>query len=96
MTTRLMLETLRQADDGHVECHVATPDGKVLKGVIEQSFFEEFMTAQPPVAPAMRDAQVAKRVDEARHQRIVRDNLTYLEKEFDKQWRMGGRVFVLR
>ncbi|RYE61019.1 MAG: hypothetical protein EOP20_00890 [Hyphomicrobiales bacterium] len=96
MMTKLLLETLKTADDGHVECSVATPDGSVVRGVIEPSFFEEFVMAQPVAAQVQHDEQAKKRAEVARQQRIVRDNASFLEGEFDKQWRMGGRAFVLR
>ncbi len=95
MTTKLLLETLKNADDGRVECSVATPDGTIVQGVIEQSFFEEFVMAQP-AAPKSGGAEAAQRAEQARQQRIVRDNARFFEGEFDKQWRMGGRKFVLR
>lgn len=96
MMTKLLLETLKTVDDGHVECSVATPDGSIVQGVIEQSFFEEFKMVQPTAPQAKLDEVAAKRAEKARQQRIVRENASFLEGEFDKQWRMGGRAFVLR
>jgi hypothetical protein len=96
MTMKLLLDTLQTADDGRVECSVAAPDGSILQGVIEQSFFDEFMMAQPVAAARVTDVDGMKRAERARQQRIVRENTDFLEGEFDKQWRMGGRVFVLR
>lgn len=102
MTMKMLLDTLKMADDGHVECSVAAPDGTVLQGVIEQSFFEDFKVASavtPAVAKVTEtgpQAEAAKRAEAARLHRIVSANTGFFEGEFDKQWRMGGRVFVLR
>lgn len=81
---KLLMETLRLADGGKVECDIVTPDGTRTRGVIEQSFFEEFMGA-----PGVKLTPVQQG-------RIVRDNVDYLEGEVDRQWRMGSREVVIR
>lgn len=84
MSAKLLLDSLKLADGGKVECRVAAPDGTVLRGVIEESFFEEFVAA--PGAP----------MTAVKKGRIVHDNLAYLEAEADKQWRMGSRELIIR
>lgn len=77
---KLLLETLRTATDGHVEVSVSTPQGMV-KGIIEESFFQEFSPA--PTA-----------LSAARLTRIVADNTTYLEGEVAKQLALSPQQVV--
>jgi hypothetical protein len=83
-TAKLLMETLRLADGGKVVCQVATPDGGVVQGVIEQSFFEDFMgMPEPKLSPQKQG-------------RIISENIKYLEGEADRQWRLGSRELVIR
>jgi hypothetical protein len=84
MSAKLLLDSLRLADGGKVVCRVTAPDGTVLEGVIEKSFFDEFSTAPGQVLTPVRQG------------RIVSDNLDYIEGEADKQWRLGSRELVIR
>lgn len=83
MSAKLLLDTLMLVDGGRVECSVAAPDGTVVKGVIPESFFEEFQTA-----PNMQ-------LSPQRRGRIIQDNLAYLEAKADLQWRAGSRELVI-
>lgn len=84
MSMKLILESLRLADGGRVECSVATPDGTVMQGVIENAFFEDFMgMPNPDLTPVKRG-------------RIVQDNIAYLEGEAERQWQMGSRELIIR
>lgn len=81
--TKLLLDSIRQADGGRVECTVSTPSG-VVRGVIEESFFEDFMgQPKPQLTPVQR-------------QRIVRENAEWFQTEADRQLRMGNRQVVIR
>jgi hypothetical protein len=81
---KLMLETLRMADGGRVVCDVATPEGELVKAMIEHSFFEDFMgSPQPNLTVQKQD-------------RIVRDNVGYLEAEVERQLQLGSRELVIR
>lgn len=84
MSSKLLLDTLRLADGGHVVCDATLPDGSVVPSVIERSFFEDFMGVPNPVLTAQKQS------------RIVEDNLTYLEGEVERQWRLGSRSVVIR
>lgn len=81
---RILLDTLRLADNGKVQCHVAAPDGTVVQGVIEASFFDEFMTSP------------LDKIDTKRKGRIIQDNVDYLEEQADRLWREGNRELVIR
>lgn len=81
---KLLTDTLRLADGGRVECDVMTPDGSVAHGVIEHSFFEDFMGVPNP------------KLTPEKQSRIVQENMAYLEAEADRQWRMGLREVVIR
>lgn len=82
MSTKLLLETLRTATDGKVEVSVSTPQG-LVRGVIEESFFQEFV---PNVTAAST----------ARLTRIVADNAIYLEGEAAKQLAQGHQAITIR
>lgn len=84
MTTKLLLETLRQADGGTVECAVTAPDGTILRGAIEESFFEEFQIGPNTLLSPVKKA------------RILHDNIAYLEAEAERQWRLGNRELIIR
>ena len=84
MSTKLILDSLQQADDGRVECKMMAPDGTVLHGIIEQSFFQEFVTSPTEVIKPEKKG------------RIVRDNLAYLESVSDRLWREGNRELVIK
>ncbi len=84
MSTKLILDSLMQADDGRVECKMMAPDGTVVPGIIEQSFFQEFATSPVEVIKPEKKG------------RIVRDNLAYLEKVSDRLWREGNRELVIK
>jgi hypothetical protein len=86
-TPKLLLDTLKVADNGRVECSVITPDG-VRKGVIEASFFEEFLSAGTQNG--------ATALSPARQVRIVQDNVTYLEQRTAELWARGERALVIR
>jgi hypothetical protein len=85
--TQLLLETLKVADDGRVECAVATPDG-VRSSVIETSFFADFISA------GTQDGATA--LSPARQARIVRENVAYLEARTSELWQQGVRALVIR
>lgn len=78
------MDSLRLADGGKVECRVTAPDGTVLRGVIEEAFFEDFMGEPKPV------------LSEAKRARIIHDNVAYFEKEAERQWQSGLRELVIR
>ena len=84
MSTKLILDSLRLADGGRVECQMMAPDGTILRGVIEQSFFQEFVTAPNEVIRPEKQG------------RIVQDNLAYLEEVGDRLWREGNQELVIR
>ncbi len=81
---KLLLNTVRLADGGKVECHVAAPDGTVVTGVIEQAFFEDFMGMPDP------------KLTLAHRGRIIQDNIDYFEREAARQWQMGKRDLIIR
>ena len=83
-SAKLLLDSLRLADDGKVQCRVTAPDGTVMEGVIEQSFFEEFMTSPTDT------------IDGQRKGRIIQQNIDYLEGQADRLWREGNRELVIR
>ena len=84
MSTKLLMDTLRLADGGRVECEIMAPDGTIVHGVIEQSFFQEFLTAPN------------EEIKPEKQGRIVKDNLAYLESVSDRLWREGNRELVIR
>ncbi len=70
--------------EGHVvECRFATPDGAVVRGVIEKAFFEDFMGMPDP------------KLSLAQRSRIIQDNIDYFEREAARQWSMGKRDLVI-
>jgi hypothetical protein len=84
MSAKLLLDTLMLVDGGKVECRVQAPDGTVIRGVIEENFFEDFMGAPKPViSPQQRG-------------RIIQENLAYLEKRAEEEWNAGSRELVIR
>lgn len=84
MSMKLLLQTLRVADGGKVVCEVSAPDGSVVQGVIDQSFFEDFTgTPRPQLTPQ-------------RQSRIVEENISYLEAEAQRLWDMGSRELVIK
>lgn len=74
--TTLNLTTLK-ADDARVEVSFTVGNGQVVKGSIENSFFQEFVSSP------------AQQLSPARRQRIVEENATWLAAEADRQLRMG-------
>lgn len=80
---KLLQETLRLADGGRVVCTAQAPDGSLVSGVIEQSFFEDFMGVPKPVLTPQRQA------------RIVMDNVDYIEQEAGRLWQAGNRGEVV-
>lgn len=81
---KFLLETLRLADGGKVVCEVMTPEGDLVKSMIEQSFFEDFMgVPQPNLTPQKQS-------------RIVHDNVSYLESEAERLLQLGHRELVIR
>ncbi|PZP39437.1 MAG: hypothetical protein DI585_04140 [Pseudomonas fluorescens] len=83
MTVKILLDSLRLADGGRVECRIATPDGKIVDGAIEQAFFEDFMGVPNP------------RIGVAHMKEILANNLDYFEKVAEQQWNMGSREVVI-
>lgn len=81
---KLLLDTLRTVDGGKVVCEVLTPEGTVVRGSIEQSFFEDFMGSPQPDLSAQRQS------------RIVRENVDYLETEAARLLRLGFKEVVIR
>jgi hypothetical protein len=83
-TPKILKETLALADGGRVVCQVEAPDGSRMQGIIEDSFFEDFMGEDKPVLSAQRKA------------RIVMDNIEYFEGELARQWAKGqtGEVVI--
>lgn len=78
----LDLRSLR-ADGAKVECSFVTREGRVVRGEIEKTFFEEFSTAPAqPLSPQRR-------------QRIVADNAAYLAEQAEKQLRLGHRTVTI-
>lgn len=77
---KIIQETLALADGGRVVCQVQAPDGTQMRGVIEDSFFEDFMGADMVELTPQRRA------------RIVLDNLHYFEGELARQWDQGEKV----
>lgn len=78
----LDLRSLR-ADSGRVECTFVTAQGQAVKGAIEKSFFEEFLTQPKQVLSPVHT------------QRIVSDNAAYLAAEAERQLRMGHRNITI-
>ena len=85
--TKLLLETLRMADGGRVECSVSTPDG-LVRGVIENSFFADFL--------GVSEEQAMEQLTQARQNRIIMDNVSYFEEEADRLCRLGNRELVIK
>lgn len=81
---RFLLDTLKTVDGGKVVCEVLTPDGAVVRGSIEQSFFEDFMGVPEP------------RLSDERRTRIVQDNVDYLEAEARRLLQLGFKDVVIR
>lgn len=81
---KLLLDTLRTVDGGKVVCEVLTPEGTVVRGSIEQSFFEDFMGVPQPQLSAQRQ------------NRIVQENVHYLETEAARLLEMGFKEVVIR
>ena len=81
---KLLLETLRLADGGKVVCEVMTAEGDLVKSMIEPSFFEEFVAA-----PNMQ-------MSAQRQNRIVRENVSYLEHEAERLLGLGYKELVIR
>lgn len=83
MSTKVLLESIRTADGGKVEYSVSTPEGTILTGTIEESFFEEFMgIPQPNLKPERKVS-------------IIRDNIPWLEAETERQFQQGNRRLVI-
>lgn len=85
MTTKFLLETLRQANGGRVECVVETDLGHV-RGVIEPSFFEEFTGTNPN----------NQTLSTTQKQRILADNQEWLENEVKRQMTFGTQTVFIR
>lgn len=83
MLPKILQDTLRQADGGRVTCSLLTDDGRI-NGVIEQTFFDDFMN------------QTGETLTPAKKLRIVAENMTFLESEAAKQLRLGHREVVIR
>lgn len=81
-SVKLDLKSLR-ADGARVECTFVTPEGRAVRGAIEKSFFEEFLTEPKQVLSPIRT------------QRIVSDNESYLSAEAERQLRMGHRNITI-
>ncbi len=79
---KLLLETLRTATDGSVEVSVKTNTG-LVRSVIEESFFQEFVPNMAKLSPAKLT-------------RIVQDNAEYLEGEVTKQLTLGHQQVTIR
>ena len=84
MTTRFLIETLRQADGGRVECTVETDLGRV-RGIIEPSFFEEFTGSAASTV-----------LSTTQKQRILQDNQEWLQSEVKRQLTFGSQTIVIR
>jgi hypothetical protein len=81
---KLLLDTLKTVDGGKVVCEVLTPEGTVVRGAIEQSFFEDFMGVPEP------------RLSDERKSRIVQENVAYLEGEATRLLHLGFKEVVIR
>lgn len=82
MSKHLNLAALN-ADGASVEVTFTTGNGQVVKGSIENSFFEEFApTPTHTLSPARRA-------------RIVQDNADWLANEAERQLRMGAQHVVI-
>lgn len=79
---RLDLSSLR-ADGGRVEVSFTAPNGKTVRGAIEQSFFEDFMGQPNP------------RLTPQHTQRIVADNQAWLAAEAERQLNLGYREITI-
>jgi hypothetical protein len=82
MTVQLDLKSLR-ADGARVECTFVTGEGRLVRGEIEKSFFEEFATVP------------AQTLTPVKQQRIVADNAAYLAEQAERQLRLGHRTVTI-
>ena len=82
-TARILPDSIHQADGGFVEYTVETAVGPV-RGVIENTFFEDFMGQPQPQLTAQRKAQIAL------------ENLAYFEAEAARQLREGKREIIIK
>ncbi|MFZ2587339.1 MAG: hypothetical protein WAZ18_04375 [Alphaproteobacteria bacterium] len=80
--TRLNLAALN-ATDAHVEVSFTTGNGEIVKGSIENSFFDEFV------------AQPNQKLSAAKRQRILNDNVPFLIAEADRQLRLGHKHITI-
>lgn len=79
---RLLLSSIKGADSGSVEYTVETNQGPV-RGVIEETFFQEFQVQNQPMT-------------QARKQRIAQDNADYIEEMSRRQIRIGNREVLVK
>lgn len=69
---------------GRVECSFVTPQGTVVKGAIEESFFQDFLSQPTPKLSVIHQ------------QRILADNQTWLVAEAERQLRLGHTSVIIQ
>lgn len=80
--TKLLLDSIKDADGGMVEYTVQTEQGEQVRGKIEQTFFDDFKVR-------------GQKMTNERKQRIARDNADYIEEIAGRQIRIGmGEVVI--
>lgn len=83
MVTKLVLDSIRQADSGSVTCTLETASG-LVSGTIEKTFFEEFFAGQQQA------------LTPSRTQRVLTENQAWLEAEAERQLASGANQVVIR
>ena len=81
MTTKVLPNSFKIADGGKVECEIVSNE-KVYRGVIEQSFFEDFFGNQP--------ANTQQKL------KATEDNMRYFAQMAEKQINEGEQTVVIR
>lgn len=80
--TKLLLNSIREADGGAVEYVVQTQTGEKVRGVIEDAFFQEFKVTNQSMTGQ-------------RKERIAVENADYIEEMANRQIRIGlGEVII--
>ncbi len=74
--SKLLLNSIREADGGSVEYMVQTQSGEKVRGTIENAFFQEFKVTNQDMTGQ-------------RKERIAVENADYIEEMANRQIRIG-------
>lgn len=83
LRTRLLLDSIKDADAGSVQYTVETTGGERIQGTIEETFFNDFKIR-------------GQKMTTERKQRIARDNADYIEEIARRQIRVGSAQVIIK